>query len=207
MERHSTGYLREFLPGINLLMVSFIIFSISACFWRSDTNSEVEEIRGQEQPYKAVHLKKFNSQNLQRLIAVNDQPENAKVTECVDALLIDVSAMINEADMKAQRTKYIETFRTDTDFYHWCFYNMLAQIDIKLDSLELSFQDAYKLFMQHMKVLWIMARALDDINENNIYFVKLRKAYRYYSRAYFARDLEVITGPMDKRFDIPKPEE
>jgi hypothetical protein len=69
---------------------------------------------------------------------------------------------------------------------------MMADLDLKLDSTASLMDEKGEIFLSRMRSLWVMARALDELNHSEVYMKYLRVRYTEISQTVFGRNLEVI---------------
>lgn len=75
--------------------------------------------------------------------------------------------------------------------YHWCFYQLMSQLDIKLKSPVVDIQEKSKTFATSMKELWILAKIMGEESESNVYCIYLRNRSELILD-YFGRRLEIV---------------
>ena len=148
------------------------------------------------------------------LIMTNPMPAKDKLDTCRSQILSITESALNAASMvTAQKNTYFE-IRQDQDLYHWCFFNAVFLLDEKLtyDNMKMSYEVKNRHFLTEMKMLWVLARALDELADSKDYFFYIRKRYVGMSREYFARDVDVLVPPFGRYYKayekpIPKVDE
>jgi len=78
--------------------------------------------------------------------------------------------------------------------YHWCFYQLMTDLDLRLERDDSLLTEKSEAFLSRMKTLWVLARSLDRENgiSQNRYANYLRSRYIEISSSYFGRPLEVL---------------
>jgi hypothetical protein len=89
-----------------------------------------------------------------------------------------------------------KTVTANPELYHWCFYWMMRNLDIRADQSGLAGDDRNRLFSSGMRGLWALGRALDRARGVNRYFPYLRVRYMQLSQDFFGRKLEVLASPL-----------
>jgi hypothetical protein len=144
---------------------------------------------------KMAHPLRADEWSTRRAIMLNKQPSSVEITQCKDRVeglarrTFNLHAM-DEASISIEGEVSNKTF-----LYHWCFYQMVADLDIQLSKHDASlFSDKASLFSQRMKALWIMGRALDESSDNDdhTYLHYVRRRYVDMSQTHFGRTVEVI---------------
>ncbi len=147
-----------------------------------------------EKGLKVQHPKEATAWYTRKLIMIQQQPPKESILECkttVESLSKEADSL-QLLDEAAVNMKWHLTSAAKT--YHWCFYQLMADLDLKLEKDLPLLQEKKELFLSKMRSLWIMARALDanSTSSENTYMIYLRKRYLDISQHEFGRNLEVI---------------
>jgi hypothetical protein len=130
----------------------------------------------------------------------------APLQACRNSVGVLADKALNQAALLAAINFLHETMKTSTGLYHWCFYYSMMQLDLKLDSdlINRSYVEKFNYFIKEMKVLWVMARALDRTFATKKYFGYLRPRYVSISKEHFGKHLDVMNAPLgDKSLGLP----
>ncbi|MCX6117138.1 MAG: hypothetical protein NT027_06330 [Proteobacteria bacterium] len=137
------------------------------------------------------HPKKSSSWETKKLIMTHQQPSDFEISLCkskLDDLILNSKSYqsLQEASLTFQST-VTESRR----LYHWCFYQISAQLDMTLGRDDQSYEAQKEFFANQMKALWILAVDLDN-EGTKIYTNHARQRYIEISRSYFGRSIEII---------------
>lgn len=130
----------------------------------------------------------------------------APLTKCHDDVAKLAEKSLNQAALLSAMGFLYETMKQHPSLYHWCFYYSMMQIDLRLDSdlINRSYFEKYNYYIKEMKVMWILARALDHATQSKKYFGFLRRRYIEISKEHFGKQLDVMDAPLgDKTLGLP----
>jgi hypothetical protein len=137
-----------------------------------------------------THPKEATAWSTRRLIMTTNQPNSGAIQSCLDTVeslarrATNLEALADAAtDLRSDVTK-------DRALYHWCFYQMMASLDEKLEQPLSLMDEKAELFLDRMSRLWILAGALDGSSRSTVYTKYLRSRYTNISLQTFGRLLE-----------------
>ncbi len=147
------------------------------------------------------HPKHPTAWNTKVLLLTNEIPPKAKLSGCkqqVDSL--SKKARSPESLIAAQHQAIVDV-KENQEIYHWCFYKIMADLDDTLlnDHMSMSFQERNVRFLEDMRVLWIIAFSLDDIENDHAYMDYIRTRYVQLSNDFFARNVDVLGNPLSDK--------
>ncbi len=156
---------------------------------RSDLLDNPEE----ERKFVIYHPKEPTAWFTRRMLMISPQPSAKRINECrerVEAAIKDAPNLraLNEVSISLEKT-----ILESPNLYHWCFYQMMADLDTRLDSETPLMTDKAEIFLSRMRSLWVMAKGLDQTMPDQGYLTYLRIRYTDISQNVFGRNLE----PMD----------
>ncbi len=127
-----------------------------------------------------------------RLLMTSPQPSAKRINECrerVEAVIKDAPNLraLNEASLSLQAT-----ILNSPNLYHWCFYQIMADLDIRLENEAPLMSDKAEIFLTRMRALWVMAKALDQTLPDKGYMGYLRTRYTDINQNVFGRTLEIM---------------
>lgn len=162
-----------------------------------------------DQPSDLPHPKFPTSWNTKVLIMTNPLPEDDKIDSCKAQLRVVSEAAENQDTLLASEKQIFYDIKANHTIYHWCFYKVMTELDEKLvnDNMGISFEVKNQLFYNTMKSLWLLARSLDRVDQDGLYFDYLRKRYVELSMEYFARDVDILgipLGDLNKAYAKPQ---
>ena len=78
--------------------------------------------------------------------------------------------------------------------YHWCYYQLVTDLDLRLERESPLLTEKSEFFLARMKVLWVLAKALDSSHgtAKSPYSAYLRARYIEISQNQFGRNIEVM---------------
>jgi hypothetical protein len=137
-----------------------------------------------------THPKEATAWSTRRLIMTANQPNPDAIQNCLDTVeslarrATNLEALADAAaDLRSDVAK-------DKTMYHWCFYQMMASLDEKLEQPISLMDEKAELFLDKMSRLWILAGALDGNSRSSVYTKYLRSRYTNISLQTFGRLLE-----------------
>lgn len=144
---------------------------------------------------KLVHPAKPTAYATRVLLTTANLPLATDLAKCAD----EMKAIANKAsnkDLLAQaQMSLMNTISSNPTLYHYCFYNMMMELDQKLDQGGPIMTDLADQFFAGFRALWILGRTLDASSGTSAYFDYLRKRYVQISKDYFGRNLERYRAP------------
>lgn len=170
-------------------------------FTLSDTQSEPQQGDGfgdedTEDDQGAItrlsHPKDATAWNTRRLILSARQPSPSDISGCFETV---VGAMKGAKNLQALEDASVSlqgSISKNNSLYHWCFYQMMADLDEKLDKNLPLMSEKAELFLERMSQLWILATALTDTIGTDLYIKYLRTRYTNISQNTFGRRLETV---------------
>lgn len=220
-EKHFFGLVFQWAGGIKshlIFLCCFFILSGSCQFLNnsifspseqseSDENDGDDEESNEENPDKEGGAPKqpnsATAWDTQVLLLSNQLPGSERIQSCrqnvenLSANANDATSLINARESLA--TTVSEQFT----LYHWCFFILMHQVDTQLESVGSTLKAKADFFLSKMQQLWILARALDAYDSEEIYFQYLRDRYIQISQSTFGRGLSIIGKSMDS---LPRPQ-
>jgi len=206
------------LRGGTSLVALLVVFgitlpSLSSCRSSSpDTESEIsDEALDSEDDYdedfngpnqrrnikdKYPHPRSANTWETKVLILTSNLPPVKSLNDCQ----AEITALSEDAGNGIRIMKVSNSLNgivgTNPLLYHWCFYWMSRNLDLKLDYLGKSIDRKIDIFYRDMASLWALSRSLDRTRKVDFYFKYLRRRYIEVSKRVFGRPLEVVTDPI-----------
>jgi hypothetical protein len=145
-----------------------------------------------ERQFVMHHPKEPTAWFTRRLLMTSSQPSARRINECrerVEAALKDAPNLraLTEVSVSLENTVI-----TAPNLYHWCFYQMMVDLDMRLDSDAPLMTDKAEIFLSRMRSLWAMAKALDQTMPDGGYMTYLRVRYVDISQNVFGRNLDAM---------------
>ena len=125
-----------------------------------------------------------------KLLLTTQQPAASRVNECRERVDSAVKDAPNLRALDEVSTLLVSSVNKSPNLYHWCFYQMMSDLDAKLDLETPLMQDKAELFLTRMRSLFALAKSLDMSLPDRIYLKYLRVRYTEISQAVFGRNLE-----------------
>ena len=177
------------------------LFFLCVCAWllvQCETPVPVDPIRTVGHPTAPT------PQATQQLLLEHPLSPEALQT-CWTQVETATGKIVDERDLLHAKKQLALLMATDKVMYHWCFYHMVDDLDRRLRSDERSLSDRVLAFYAGMKVLWGLARVLDDASEQGkgMYFTYLRDRYEEISRDVLGREV----APQGRPLDMPREKE
>jgi hypothetical protein len=138
------------------------------------------------------------------LVLTETLPPAQELTDCereVTALAKDAT---NDTTILLVEKTLQKTVSANVKLYHWCFYWMVRNLDVRTEAFGLTIDERSVLFFQGMRSLWGLARALDQNRQVELYFQYIRRRYVDMSAAIFGRPLEIISEPLGDKDGPPR---
>lgn len=124
------------------------------------------------------------------------QPSAEKITTCIEQMATLAQDAGNQQDMLVAEEQAAGIVTQDLADYHYCYYQMMARLDDRLNRAGQSLDQLGEVFLVDMKTLWILSRGLDTATGRDQYFAFLQDRYVQLSADIFGRDVEVVGPPM-----------
>ena len=130
------------------------------------------------------------------MLLAQPQPIASQINACREQVQsIGLNAQSQE-EMAIARKQLVPLVEADTIIYHFCFFQLMAELDQKLLEGGSVMTQQAPVFLDTMRSLWIVASALDTVSDTERYFNYLKKRYMELSASIFGRTLETIGPPM-----------
>ena len=137
-----------------------------------------------------AHPKEATAWSTRRLIMTAKQPNSGSIQSCLDTVESLAMRATNLEALADAATDLRSDVAKDIALYHWCFYQMMASLDEKLEQPLSLMDEKAELFLDRMSRLWILAGALDGNSRSTVYTKYLRSRYTNISLQTFGRLLE-----------------
>lgn len=155
-----------------------------------DSDDEDNEVTTALTASTVTHPKEPTAWSTRRLIMTTRQPSPREIENCLDAV---ESVAKNATNLEALNDAAfdLQTMVTQQKItYHWCFYQLMASLDEKLDQPLSLMEEKADIFLDKMARLWILAGALDGGGRPQVYMNYLKSRYTSISLQTFGRQLE-----------------
>lgn len=139
-----------------------------------------------------VHPKEATAWFTRRLLMTVTQPNATKINECKENTEGATKDATNLRGLNEVAESLQAIVEKHSNTYHWCFYQMMADLDQKLENDSSLMQDKANLFFDRMPALWAIAQSLDQATESHVYMNYLRTRYTDISQNLFGRRLEIV---------------
>lgn len=160
---------------------------------------EIDEFDGDESAdsvaqsiHPLAHPKDPTAWATRRLIMTTAQPSPRAIQKCEDMVESLAKSATNLEALSGAATDLRADVTKDKSLYHWCFYQMMASLDEKMDQPLSLMDEKADLFLDKMSRLWILAGALDSAAKSNVYVKYLKTRYTSISLQTFGRLLETM---------------
>lgn len=141
------------------------------------------------------------------MLLAQPQPPSSQINGCIEQINSIGQNSQSQEEMIISRNQLVPLVESNLFLYHFCFFTLVAQLDQKLAEGGPVMTQQAPLFLETMRSLWIIASALDNVEEDEKYFTYLKKRYLQLSEEVFGRQLETIGAPMGNlRFDPDAPQ-
>jgi hypothetical protein len=180
-------------------------FWISACTHTSSQDSEQRETEDYEgesladgefyEDIKLPHPTKATAYATRVLITTARLPPASDLAKCTDEIRAIAKLSANKDLLAQAQMSLMNTIASNPTLYHYCFYNMMLELDQKLDEGGPMMTELADQFFGGFRALWILGRTLDASSGTGEYFDYLRKRYVQISKDYFGRNLERFRVP------------
>jgi hypothetical protein len=171
---------------------------LTACTHTQDEDQSEEELYDEDGAESSENLlqdlphpRKPTAFATRVLISISDLPPAGNLLACSEEITaISKQATSQEQLLKAQMA-VSQMVTNNQSLYHFCYYNMMAELDQKLSVGGPVMTEMASTFFTSFRTLWILSRALDTSTGKSVYFDYLRKRYVQISKDYFGRDVEI----------------
>lgn len=138
-----------------------------------------------------LHPKNIQPSTLKKLVMTAKKPPEEELMKCHSEIAAISRETSNESGLMIAKGKLYPDVNLNKLRYHWCFYYIVMMINTKLntDDLGYTLRERMDQFHSEMKLLWILASALDQAFDDTTYFTYLQSRYLEISKTYFARQL------------------
>lgn len=138
------------------------------------------------------HPKDATAWNTRRLILSVRQPSPSDISGCFDTVVGAMKGAQNLQSLEDASVSLQASIAKNNGLYHWCFYQMMADLDEKLDKTLPLMSEKAELFLERMSQLWVLGTALTDTIGSDLYVKYLRTRYTDISQNTFGRRLETV---------------
>jgi hypothetical protein len=153
----------------------------------------VNESPQDERKFTMRHPKEPTAWFTRKLLMTSQQPSAKRINECRERVEAAIKDAPNLHALAEVSLTLEDTIMEAPNLYHWCFYQMMADLDLRLENDTSLMGEKAEVFLTRMRSLWAMARALDLTLPDRGYMTYLRVRYTDISQTIFGRILE----PMD----------
>lgn len=175
-----------------------LVFSLS-CTTTAKKNNDDSELNDEDlgegsdvMDPEYPHPTQVSASSTKQLLITHDQPSAQDLDACRANLLSSANATTSVPALAAATENFDMLISESPSKYHWCFYQILSQLDDSLASTTLELTQKYQTFVNEVKILFILAQALDAKISPPVYCQYLKLRYVDISRNYFGRRLSVI---------------
>lgn len=150
--------------------------------------------RKKDRRVRLVHPQKSDAWFTRKSIMVHTQPSPEAILECKENA---ESIAINASNLRSLDEGALSLegqVSAQPGVYHWCFYQLMTDLDIKLERDTPLLTEKSEIFLSRMRVLWVLAKALDATRSTDVttYANYLRTRYIGISQNHFGRTVEVV---------------
>ena len=160
----------------------------------SDEDFVTKKAVQNEQKLTLAHPKKPDAWNTRKLLMLYPQPAPARILECKETVESLTANTKNLRDLDEAALSIGTKVQQNKAQYHWCFYQLMTDLDLKLERDGPMMTEKSELFLGRMKTLWVIAKSLDAGNssQSSVYNNYLRQRYMEISQHEFGRPTEVV---------------
>lgn len=162
----------------------------------ADASEDSQESDEEEDVYssEAPHPKEASAWFTRKLIMTSRQPSADSINRCSERVDSISSQAPNLRAMQDASASLESSVSDNPRIFHWCFYQMMADLDIKLSNDVSLMEEKSEIFMSRMKSLWVLGKALDDSGRSNRYIKYLKARYTEINQTVFGRRLEQMSA-------------
>lgn len=187
-----SGWVSVLRVGISGLLLAGSVgcTSLSGSGGSEDSELDAETGVGTTLP----HPSNASAEATKILLAAHGAEVAEGVADCRSQIEAIGSRATSEGTMMAALEDILPAVEKDQEGFHWCFFATAADLDRQLDNSTLNLEQKAEKFLVTYRALWPLAKALDQMMEDEGYFSYLQKRYLSISAEYFGRELEP-SGP------------
>ena len=145
-----------------------------------------------EKSIKIQQPSKADAWHTRKLIMTFPQPDPQRIMECKEAAESATGHADNLRELNEATTAISAKISANTATYHWCFYQLMADLDIRLERDSPLLKEKADSFLSRMRTLWVIAKGLDEVRHTSSYNSYLRARYVEISQHVFGRNVENI---------------
>lgn len=146
-----------------------------------------------ENQLSIAHPKKPDAWHTRKLIMSYAQPSPARIIECKETVESAAVSSKNLRDLDEASLSIGSKVQQNKAQYHWCFYQLMTDLDLRLERDGNMLTEKSEAFLSRMRTLWVLAKALDASGtDEKTYNNYLRARYMEISQHQFGRTVEVI---------------
>ncbi len=152
-------------------------------------DEETEE-DSDESPARDAHPKQATAWYTRKLVMTSIQPSSESIKRCRERVEATAGQSTNLRALNDAANALEEAVDRHETVFHWCFYQMMVDLDQKLEHEPLLIDEKADLFLSRMRSLWSLAQTLDTVKDSDIYIPYLRTRYKEMNQTLFGRRLE-----------------
>ena len=146
--------------------------------------------KAEESAAKMEHPVKADAWQTRKLIMTHKQPDPESIMNCKDAAESAISETTNLRELSEASITLESKVTESKSTYHWCFYQLTADLDLRLERETPLLKDKANLFLNRIRTLWVIAKALDSGDAKTPYTHYLKSRYIEISQHVFGRTVE-----------------
>lgn len=148
----------------------------------------------EEQKLTIAHPKKADAWHTRKLIMTFAQPSPSSIIECKETVESAAMTAKNLRDLDEASLSIGTKVQQNKTQYHWCFYQLMTDLDLRLERDGPLLTEKTEAFLTRMRILWVLAKSLDanHSKQQTTYNNYLRTRYMEISQHQFGRPVEVI---------------
>ncbi|MCX6127172.1 MAG: hypothetical protein NTV34_20815 [Proteobacteria bacterium] len=163
---------------------------------RSDGLDEQSQVKTSAAPSrsKLAHPAKPDAWHTRKAIMMYAQPSPELILECKEMAENQAAVASNLRALSEASITLEGRAAQNRRQYHWCFYQLVTDLDLRLERESPLLTEKSEYFLARMKVLWVLAKALDSSQgtAKARYSTYLRSRYIEISQNQFGRNIEVM---------------
>ena len=141
----------------------------------------------------------------QALILASEQPQPEQIDRCKVYLTSLAGVIDDDASLLSSKEKLSQDISKEIPTYHWCYYQMVRNLDVDMTSSQFSFDQKGEKFFVGMKILWLLAKSLEEVTQDFRYFNYLKERYVQLNHDIFGRSMSSVAPSLDERRKSPTP--
>ncbi len=187
-----------------------VLFILFGCAQNLTPKNEPSELTFQNQnsesnhvddegynPKKSLHHPKKQDANATFILISTQKPDAVKVQDCKKKLTQSVPKALSLKELQSASENVLIDVQFNLKNYHWCFYQMMVDVDLDLAQSKKSFEELGDIFILAMQKMYIIAHALNKVLGVNTYTDYLKVRYMQISQQKFGR---VLSGDSHQIF-------